>query len=119
LTETEQELGYQVDWIDAQRRQMVVWSGRLEAMLSRHWPEATEIVGLTSGSLLNCLAAYGGPRGLAADTESPKRNWARYLSSTKVESLLLSADRRSRARKAGPDHEGKARKAFRPRSDTC
>jgi transposase len=91
LTETEQELGYQVDWIDAQRRQMVVWSGRLEAMLSRHWPEATEIVGLTSGSLLNCLAAYGGPRGLAADTESPKRNWARYLSSTKVESLLLSA----------------------------
>lgn len=30
-----------VDWMDAQRRQYAMWLGRLEGLLSRHWPEAT------------------------------------------------------------------------------
>ena len=69
----EQELAYQVDWSDGQRRQMMTWCGRVEALLSRHWPEATRIVKLSSGTLLKCLATYGGPRGLAAAPEALER----------------------------------------------
>jgi hypothetical protein len=65
-SENEQELAYQVEWMDAQRRQMMLWCGRVEALLSRHWPEATRILPLGSGTMLQCLAKYGGPRGLAA-----------------------------------------------------
>lgn len=44
----EQELAYWVDWLDAQRRLLALWSGRLEALLARHWPEATRILKVTS-----------------------------------------------------------------------
>ena len=46
-SEEDQELEYQVDWLDGQRRQMMMWYGRLEAVVSRHWPEATRIVAIT------------------------------------------------------------------------
>jgi transposase len=49
----EQELAYHVDWMDGKRRQMMQWCGRVEALLSRHWPEATRIVKLCSGTLLS------------------------------------------------------------------
>src|SRR5207248_1663723 len=35
----EQELVYWVEWLDAQRLIEVMWLGRLEALLARHWPE--------------------------------------------------------------------------------
>ena len=69
-SEVEQELAYQVDWADAQRRQRMQWCGRLEALLSRPWPEATRTVRLCSGTLLGILAHYGGPHGLA---QAPER----------------------------------------------
>jgi transposase len=93
-TEEEQELAYQVDWMDAQRRQMMGWCGRVEALLSRHWPEATSILRATSGTLLSCLAEYGGPHGLAAATDGLDRvrSWGgRYLSAEKAEALVASA----------------------------
>ena len=31
-SEAEQELAYQVDWLDGQRRQMMQWCGRLDAV---------------------------------------------------------------------------------------
>jgi len=95
-TEVEQELAYQVDWLDGQRRQMMLWSGRVEALLSRHWPEATRIVPLTSGTLLRCLAKYGGPRGLAAAPAALERvqGWGgHYLSAAKASALVDSARR--------------------------
>jgi transposase len=72
-TEVEQELAYQVEWLDGQRRQMMLWCGRVEALLSRHWPEATRIVPLCSATLLGCLRKYGGPRGLGAASDALER----------------------------------------------
>ncbi len=93
-SEAEQELAYQVEWLDGQRRQMMLWCGRLEALLSRHWPEATRLLKTTSGVLLRCLATYGGPRGLAADPDAgPRlRRWGKgFLAVDKAVALLASA----------------------------
>jgi transposase len=93
-SEVEQEMAYHVDWLDGQRRQMMQWCGRVEALLSRHWPEATRIVSLCSGTLLSILAKYGGPRGLAAapDALERVRGWGRgYLAPEKVQALVASA----------------------------
>ena len=90
----EQELAYHVDWMDGKRRQMMQWCGRVEALLSRHWPEATRIVKLCSGTLLCILAKYGGPRGLAAAPDALRRvqGWGRqYLSAEKAQALVDSA----------------------------
>ena len=93
-SDVEQELAYHVDWMDGQRRQMMNWCGRVEALLSRHWPEATRQVSLTSATLLNCLAKYGGPRGLAADPKAltQVRKWGRhFLTAEKAEALVAGA----------------------------
>jgi len=92
-TEEEQELAYQVEWLDGQRRQMMLWCGRVEALLSRHWPEATRIMRLSSGTLLRCLAKHGGPGGLTgADALEQVRSWGRRnLSAEKAQALVDSA----------------------------
>jgi transposase len=93
-TEVEQELAYQVEWLDGQRRQMMLWCGRVEALLSRHWPEATRVVRLSSGTLLRCLSQYGGPVGLAAAPDAVQRlqRWSRQsLSAEKAQTLVEGA----------------------------
>lgn len=93
-SDADQELDYWVDWMDGQRRQMMMWYGRLEALVSRHWPEATRIVTLHSFTLLAALERYGGPAGLAADQEALRRvqEWGRhFLSARKAEELVSSA----------------------------
>ena len=93
-TETEQELAYQVEWMDGQRRQMMLWCGRVEALLSRHWPEATRVLPLGSATLLKCLVKYGGPRGLAAAADGfaqVRRFGGQYLSAEKAQRLVDSA----------------------------
>jgi transposase len=80
--------------MDGQRRQMMLWCGRLEALLSRHWPEATRIVALGSRTLLHCLAEYGGPRGLAATPDALERvqRWGRQcLAPEKAQAIVDSA----------------------------
>src|SRR3954469_10132868 len=59
--EWEQELAYWVGWLGAERRLLALWSGRLEGLLGRHWPEATRVLKVTSATLLHALAPYGGP----------------------------------------------------------
>jgi hypothetical protein len=93
-TEVEQELAYRVRWLDDQRRQWMQWCGRVEGLLSRHWPEATRIVPLRSATLVACLAEYGGPRGLAAAANglAQVRRWGgHYLSESKAQALVASA----------------------------
>ena len=90
----EQELGYWVDWLDAQRQLLGVWAGRLEGLLARHWPEATRELKVTSGTLLRVLAHYGGPAGLAADALAEARlaEWGgHWLEADKVRRLLEGA----------------------------
>jgi transposase len=90
----EQELAFWVDWLQAQRQLLVLWSGRLEGLLARHWPEATRTLKLTSATLLRALAHYGGPQALAADGAAAARlaAWGgRWLDAAKVQQLLAAA----------------------------
>src|SRR3954471_11854243 len=90
----EQELAYWVDWLEAQRRLLGLWSGRLEALLARHWPEATRELKLTSAALLRALVHYGGPQALAADAGAQARlaGWGgHWLEADKVQRLIAAA----------------------------
>jgi len=95
--EAEQELAYQVEWLDGQRRQTQLWYGRLEALLSRHWPEATRLLPLTSGVLRRCLRRYGGPRRLAEDPRAAERlyRWGKGLLSRDKAEALVAAGRQT------------------------
>ena len=90
----QQELAYWVDWLDAQRQLLSLWSGRLEGLLARHWPEATRVVKITSATLLHSLEHYGNPAALAADAAAQTRlaGWGgRWLDADKVAGLLQAA----------------------------
>jgi transposase len=90
----QQELGYWVDWLDAQRQLLNLWLGRLEGLLARHWPEATRVLRITSATLLRALVHYGNPAALAADAGAATRlaGWGgRWLDPDKVTRLLQAA----------------------------
>ncbi len=94
--EFDQELRDWVERADAQQRIGMLWLGRLEALLARHWPEATQYLELNSETLLRALAQYGGPAALAADGGAAKRlkGWGRnYLKSEKIERFVGAAAR--------------------------
>jgi len=90
----EQELNYWVEWMVSHRQILTTWQGRLEALVARHWPEATGVLKLSSGTLLRVLKHYGDPKALAADAQAAQRlaRWGRaFLSPEKIERLLASA----------------------------
>jgi transposase len=98
LSAWDQELAYEVDWIDAQHRTAMMWYGRLEGLLARHWPELTVEGGLeiSSATLLLTLQRYGGPAALVADVEAAQRlaRWGRgRLPPEKIARLLSEASR--------------------------
>jgi transposase len=91
LAEFDQELRYLVECMDVQQRIGMLWLGRLEALLARHWPEATQYLKLNSETLLQVLIKYGGPAALAADAKAAKRikGWGgRFLQGEKIERFL-------------------------------
>jgi transposase len=90
----EAELTYWVDWLDGQQRIQMLWLGRIESLLARHWPEATRLLDLNSATLLKTLAHYGGPAKLAADRKAAERlaGWGRHgLLPSKIEKVIASA----------------------------
>lgn len=94
LSAEESRLKGEVLWLDTQQEILQLWLGRLEALLARHWPEATGILGLTTATLRRTLEEYGGPRALANDPQAAERiaGWARgSLKPEKLERLLASA----------------------------
>lgn len=91
LTEFDQELRYLVERMDVQQRIGMLWLGRLESLLARHWPEATQYLELNSETLLQVLVEYGGPAALAADAKAAKRikGWGgSFLKSDKIERFV-------------------------------
>ena len=93
-SEWEQELAFWVEWMDAQAHQLTMWLGRIEALLSRHWPEATSVLRVSSATLLRILEVYGGPAVLADDPKAAVRlqQWGgRFLDPAKVQRLLRTA----------------------------
>jgi transposase len=90
----EQELAYGVEWMVAHRQMLTIWQGRLEGLLARHWPEATQVLKLSSGTLLRILKQYGGPQALAADPAAAQQlaRWGgSWLSPEKLKHLLAGA----------------------------
>jgi transposase len=90
----EQELVYWVERMVAHRQMLTIWQGRLEGLLARHWPEATQVLKLSSGTLLRVLKHYGNPKALAADPEAASRlaRWGGlWLSPEKIKLLLAGA----------------------------
>jgi transposase len=90
----QQELSYWVEWMVAHRGMLTIWQGRLEGLLGRHWPEATQVLKLSSVTLLRILNKYGDPKSLAADPEGAKvlTAWGGlFLSPAKVAQLLAGA----------------------------
>ena len=86
-----QERTYWVQRLEAAQARVQVWMGRLEGLLARHWPEATQVLKLNSISLLKTLAHYGGPEELAADGGAGGRlaGWGRTLLTPEKISALL------------------------------
>jgi transposase len=94
-SEWDQELTYWVEWMVAHRRTLTNWQGRLEGLVSRHWPEATRVLKLTSVTLLRALEHYGDPKGLAADPDAAERlgRWGgTFLAPEKAERLVAEAN---------------------------
>jgi transposase len=92
--ELDEELRYWVNHLDAAEQSLQVWTGRLEGLLARHWPELAELLELSSMCLLKMLVEYGGPAGVAADPMAGERlaEWGRaFLSEEKREAVLESA----------------------------
>jgi transposase len=92
-----QELAYWVDRLEAQRRIAQLWQGRLEALLARHWPEATQVIKGSAGTLLRALVHYGSPAALAADPEAATRlrRWGGALLAAEKITQLVAAARTS------------------------
>jgi transposase len=90
----QQELAYQVASLVGQRQVLTLWQGRLEGLLARHWPEATRVLRLSSGTLLRVLAHYGSPQALAADPQAAAQlaRWGgRFLDVAKSAALVAAA----------------------------
>lgn len=68
---------------------------RLEAYLSRHWPEALALFDLDSVTLEKLLIAYGSPQAIAADAEQAARDmkaWGgHFLKDDKIARVIDSA----------------------------
>ena len=75
----EEELAYWVEEMVAQRQMLTPWQGRLEGLLARHWPEASQVLKLSSGTLLRILKRYGSPQALAEDADAATQlaRWGR------------------------------------------
>jgi transposase len=90
----EEELTYWVEEMVTQRQIVTLWQGRLEGLVARHWPEALQVLKLSSGTLLRILKRYGSAQGLAADEGAPKQlaRWGGpLLSAAKIDKLLAGA----------------------------
>jgi transposase len=90
----EQELSYWVEWMVVHRQILASWQGRLEGLVSRHWPEATGVLKLSSVTLLRALEQYGDPKALASDPQAAQRlsRWGgRFLAPEKTQQLLAEA----------------------------
>jgi transposase len=90
----EQELSYWVEWMVTHRQILATWQGRLEGLVSRHWPEATRVLKLSSVTLLRVLEQYGDPKALATDPQAAQRlsRWGgSFLAPEKAQRLWADA----------------------------
>ena len=81
-TSQRRELRVIVDALDWMKQDEQRALSRLESRLARHWPELLRLLGLRSVTLIELLATYGDPAGVAADPDGAQdgmRRWSRGL----------------------------------------
>ena len=103
-SEWEQELAACVQWLTAQRRIALLWLGRLEGLLARHWPEVTRRLSVASASLLRALGHYGSPAVLAADAGATARleRWGRQRLNAETVAEVVASARTTQGVRLGP-----------------
>jgi transposase len=90
----DQEIRYWVRRVDAAQRVKQMWGGKVEALLARHWPEATRLLPGSSATLSKALLHWGSPAALAADADAAgklRRFGGHYLSDAKIALIIASA----------------------------
>lgn len=96
-SEAERELGAAVRVMEVFDRQYHQLLNQLEAQLARHWPEVTEILELSSATLLAVLHSFGGPQALAAAGQAAvtlmRKVGGHFLAEDKITAVLHSAQR--------------------------
>lgn len=93
-SEWEAKVDRHVHWLDTQQDILMLWLGRMEALLSRHWPELLRLLKLNSATVVRLIAQYGSPVAVAACPEAERRlrKWGNSgLSGHKVQAILESA----------------------------
>jgi len=97
LTEEERTLNALRREYDMHQSQYQRNQNRLEAYLSRHWPEVGSLLSLDTVTLESLLIEYGSPEGIAIDSKKAgkkMRQWGRHLlSDDKIERVIDSACR--------------------------
>jgi len=95
LTDEERQLDALRREYDLHQSQYQRNQNRLEAYLSRHWPEINELLALHSVTLESLLIEYGSPAQIAADAAIAAKNmriWGRsMLSGEKITKVIHSA----------------------------
>ena len=94
LPENLEEINLQVRRMDVFQTEKVQWLGRLEAEVTRYWPELTRYVKLGGVSTLRLLSEYGSPALAAMDKElrSKLTAWGHSkLSEAKIDQIIESA----------------------------
>ena len=95
LSEQRRELSALLGVLDMHQKHFERNRNRLEALLSRHWPEVASLLDPDSVTLLALLIEYGEPRQIAANKEQAgklMRHIGRVgLSQEKLEQVLISA----------------------------
>lgn len=94
LSEIDQEIRHQVQRLDVFHDHATEWTGRLEAVLAKHWPELSGLLALKSATLVNIMIHYGSPARLAADPAAREhlRKWGRaLLKPDKIDQIIESA----------------------------
>jgi transposase len=84
----------QVARAESYREQQTQWTGRLESLLARHWPELSSLLALESVTLLEMLVHYRSPARVAADAGAGARlaGWGGpQLKASKIAQVLASA----------------------------
>ncbi|MBV8780832.1 MAG: transposase, partial [Phycisphaerae bacterium] len=90
----DQAMRYWVRKLDTASRIKQVWCGKLESMLARHWPEASELLEQSGATLLNAMSHWGDPRKMAADPQTQQMLagfGGHYLAEAKIGRVLESA----------------------------
>lgn len=88
------EISFQVRRMDAFQSEYVQWQGRLEAQITRAWPELCQHAKLRNMTTLNLLYEYGSPSAVSKsdNVRSKLLTWGRgKLSEARVESIIQSA----------------------------